>query len=59
VEEGVIWWALIRLGKIDECNPVIAEYGKKNKNILLFPVSQDALNRNSKLTQTVGWGATD
>lgn len=59
VEEGVIWWALIRLGKIEECNPTIAEYGKKNKNILLLPVSQDALNRNSNLTQTVGWGATD
>lgn len=59
VEEGVIWWALIRLGKIEECNPTIAEYGKKNKNILLLPVSQAALNRNSNLTQTVGWGATD
>lgn len=55
-EEGVIWWSLIRLGKIYEVNPTLAEYKLKNKNILYFPVSQDALNKNSNLQQTEGWG---
>ncbi len=53
--EGVIWWALIRLDKLEEYNPVIAEKKALNKNILLWPVAKSAINKNYKLTQTEGW----
>ena len=58
VHEGIIWWALIRLDEISDYNPVIAENLKLNKNFLLLPVSQSALNKNSNLEQTEGWGTT-
>lgn len=58
VAEGVIWWALIRLGNIAEFNQDIASNLATNKNFLYLPVSQNALNKNSKLSQTVGWGAS-
>jgi len=55
-EEGVIWWALIRLGKIFEANPTLATYKTTNPNILYFPIAQSALNLNQNLEQTQGWG---
>lgn len=53
--EGVIWWALIRLDKLEEYNPVIAAKKALNKNILLWPISKSAIDRNYKITQTEGW----
>lgn len=53
--EGVIWWALIRLNRIEDINPAIKEYKATNPNILLWPISKSALNRNYKLRQTEGW----
>ena len=53
--EGVIWWALIRLDKIWDYNPALKEMSLKNKNILLWPISASARNKNNKLYQTEGW----
>lgn len=53
--EGVIWWALIRLDKIWEYNPVLKDKQATNPNILLWPISSSAMNKNYKLTQTEGW----
>lgn len=53
--EGVIWWALIRLGKIWDYNPSLKEKQSTNPNILLWPITNSAINRNNKLTQTQGW----
>jgi hypothetical protein len=50
--EGVIWWALIRLDKIWEYNP---DLDKDHVNILLWPISASARNKNNKLEQTEGW----
>lgn len=52
--EGVIWWALIRLDKIWDYNPDL-KARKGDTNILLWPISKSARNKNSKLTQTAGW----
>ena len=52
--EGVIWWALIRLGKIWDYNESLRSR-KDATNILLWPIHKDARNKNSKLTQTEGW----
>ena len=52
--EGVIWWALIRLDKIWDYNPDLAAR-KNDTNILLWPISKSARNKNSKLVQTAGW----
>lgn len=52
--EGVIWWSLIRLDKIWDYNPDLAAR-KNQKNILLWPISRSAINKNNKLTQTEGW----
>jgi len=57
--EGVIWWALIRLGNLEQYNPDIAKLAKSNENILYWPIYQDALNRNYNLKQTVGWGSSE
>lgn len=53
--EGVIWWALIRLDKIWEYNPALKEKQALNPNILLWPITASARNKNNKLTQTEGW----
>lgn len=53
--EGVIWWALIRLDKIWDYNPSLKEKQELNPNILLWPITASARNKNNKLTQTEGW----
>ena len=53
--EGVVWWTLIRLDKIWDYNPSLAERRALNPNILLWPISASARNKNTKLTQTEGW----
>ena len=53
--EGVIWWALIRLDKIWDYNPALKSMQATNKNILLWPITASARNKNHKLTQTEGW----
>ncbi len=52
--EGVIWWALIRLDKIWDYNPYLKE-NRNSTNILLWPISRSARNKNSNLSQTEGW----
>ena len=53
--EGVIWWALIRLDTIWNYNNYLKEQKAKNPNILLWPISNSARQKNYKLTQTPGW----
>lgn len=53
--EGVIWWALIRLDRIWDFNPSLEAKKASNPNILLWPISSSAMNKNYKLTQTEGW----
>lgn len=53
--EGVIWWALIRLDKIWDYNPALKTKKASNPNILLWPITNSALNKNNKLSQTEGW----
>lgn len=53
--EGVIWWALIRLDKIWEYNPELLVKKETNPNILLWPITASARNKNNNLTQTEGW----
>lgn len=49
--EGKIWWDYIRMGVVFEKVPALK--GKENNNnILLWPVSQSALNLNKNLEQT-------
>lgn len=52
--EGVIWWALIRLDKIWDYNPYLKQH-KNQTNILLWPITKSARDKNSNLTQTEGW----
>ena len=53
--EGVIWWALVRLDKIWDYNEGLSAKKASNPNILLWPISTSAINKNNKLTQTQGW----
>lgn len=53
--EGVIWWALIRLDTIWDYNNYLKEQKAKNPNILLWPISNSARQKNYKLVQTEGW----
>ncbi len=60
--EGMIWWALIRTGKIWDMVPnaeipgqTFADLRAKNPNILLWPIAQGSINKNSKLHQIEGW----
>lgn len=60
--EGVIWWALIRTGKIWEYVPnkefpeeTFADLRARKANILLWPIPQSSLNRNTNLHQIAGW----
>lgn len=52
--EGVVWWALIRLDRIWEYNAYL-KARRDDTNILLWPVSKSARDKNSNLTQTEGW----
>jgi len=52
--EGNTWWTLVRTNKIWDYNSSLAKQMTK-KNILLWPITQSALNRNFNLTQTEGW----
>ena len=60
--EGVIYWALIRTGKIWEMAPnseipsqTFKTLKEKNPNILLWPIANSSITKNSKLSQTEGW----
>jgi hypothetical protein len=53
--EGVIWWALIRLDTIWDYNSYLKQQKASNPNILLWPISNSARNKNYKLVQTEGW----
>ena len=53
--EGVIWWALIRLDTIWDYNDYLKQQRATNPNILLWPISNSARNKNYKLVQTEGW----
>ncbi len=60
--EGVIWWALIRTNKIWDYVPnneipgeTFADLRAKNPNILLWPIAQGSINKNTKLHQLKGW----
>ena len=53
--EGVIWWALIRLDTIWDYNNYLKQQKASNPNILLWPISNSARNKNYKLVQTEGW----
>ena len=52
--EGVVWWALIRLDRIWEYNADL-KARKDAVNILLWPISKSARDKNSNLAQTEGW----
>ena len=60
--EGMIWWALIRTGKIWDMAPnseipgeTFKDLRAKNPNILLWPILQGSINKNSNLHQIQGW----
>ena len=60
--EGVIWWAMIRTGLIWDAVPnseipgqTFADLREKNPNILLWPIPQSSLNKNTNLHQIQGW----
>lgn len=61
--EGVIWWALIRTGRIWDVVPNIEDFPDRsfakmretNPNILLWPVARASMNKNYKLKQVEGW----
>ncbi len=60
--EGMIWWALIRTGKIWSMEPnseipgqTFETLRQKNANILLWPIAQGSINKNSNLHQIQGW----
>lgn len=60
--EGVIWWALIRLGEIWNIAPdstapdkTFSVMKEKNPNILLWPIANGSINKNPKLNQIEGW----
>ena len=52
--EGNIWWTLIRTNTVWDYNASLRQQ-KNKENILLWPITQSALNRNRNLTQTEGW----
>ena len=60
--EGVIWWALIRTGKIWDMAPnsedpstTFASLRAKNPNILLWPIVNGSMTKNHKIHQIEGW----
>ncbi|WP_295939783.1 RagB/SusD family nutrient uptake outer membrane protein [uncultured Alistipes sp.] len=55
VGEGRTWWMLVRMDAIWDYNQDVADKRESNKNILLWPITQASIIRNSKLKQTEGW----
>lgn len=62
LSEGVIWWALIRTGRIWDIEPnsetpgvTFATMKETNPNILLWPIANSSLTKNHKLHQVKGW----
>lgn len=55
VGEGRTWWTLIRLDAVWEYNKDVADKRESNANILLWPITQESIIKNSKLKQTEGW----
>ena len=60
--EGVIWWALIRTGKIWSVVPndefptkTFNDMKADNANILLWPIATGSITKNPNLSQTEGW----
>lgn len=52
--EGKLWWDFIRMGVVFEMNEYLT--GREDEeNVLLWPVSQDALDTNPNITQTSGY----
>lgn len=52
--EGKLWWDFIRLGVAFSENSYLR--GRENeKNILLWPISQNSINKNPRLKQTIGY----
>ncbi|MFT4094159.1 MAG: RagB/SusD family nutrient uptake outer membrane protein [Niabella sp.] len=52
--EGNTWWTLIRTNTVWDYNDNLKSQQTK-QNILLWPITQSAINRNRNLTQTEGW----
>ena len=55
VGEGRTWWTLIRLDAVWDYNKDVADKRESNANILLWPITQESIIKNSKLKQTEGW----
>ncbi len=54
--EGKSWLDIIRFGKAFEIiTSLIGREGENQGNILLFPVNQDVISRNTKIIQTPGY----
>ncbi len=55
--EGVIWWALLRLGEdvLFQYNPDLEAISTTNKNYMLWPVAHGSMTKNNKIKQTEGW----
>lgn len=52
--EGKLWWDFIRLDVAFSENSYLR--GRENeKNVLLWPISQNSINKNSTLKQTIGY----
>ena len=52
--EGKLWWDFIRLGVAFSENSYLK--GRENeKNVLLWPISQNSINKNPTLKQTIGY----
>lgn len=52
--EGKLWWDFIRLGVVFEKVPFLA--GREQEpNVLLWPISQNSINKNPNLVQTPGY----
>lgn len=54
--EGKAWFDIRRFGKAFEViTSLVGREGEKEGNILLFPVDQDVINRNTNIIQTSGY----
>lgn len=61
--EGMLWFALIRIGAIWDIAPnseqpdiTFAKLKEKNPNILLWPIANSSINKNpGKISQIKGW----
>ena len=52
--EGKLWWDFIRLGVAFSENSYLKGRGNE-KNVLLWPISQNSINKNPTLKQTIGY----